>query len=87
MEEAFLHLGGCIGYWGGDVRKIAEDIKACQPTIFCSVPRVYERFHNVVMEKVGVRGGGRRGSAAETGSGGCQIVPRLDNLAGQGSVL
>ncbi len=56
MEEAFLHLGGSIGYWGGDVRRLAEDIRACQPTIFCSVPRIYERFHNVVMEKVGWRG-------------------------------
>ncbi|GAB4818842.1 hypothetical protein N2152v2_005888 [Parachlorella kessleri] len=52
MEETFLRLGGSIAYWGGDVRKLAADIKACQPTIFCSVPRIFERFHSVVMDKV-----------------------------------
>jgi long-chain acyl-CoA synthetase len=54
-EELMLSLGGSIGYYQGDVRKLVDDIAALRPTLFAGVPRVFERIYNGVMEKVGAR--------------------------------
>lgn len=42
-EELFLHFGGAIGYWQGNIAKLVEDISACKPTLFSGVPRVFDR--------------------------------------------
>ncbi|PRW60134.1 acetyl- synthetase [Chlorella sorokiniana] len=44
VEETFLTNGKAIAYWSGEAKGIPADIRACQPAIFCSVPRVLERF-------------------------------------------
>jgi long-subunit acyl-CoA synthetase (AMP-forming) len=36
----------------GDARKLLEDCVALAPTVFCAVPRVYERVYAGVMDKV-----------------------------------
>ena len=53
MEEAFLVLGASIAYWSGDARLLPGDIRAAQPTVFCSVPRIFERFESTIRDKVG----------------------------------
>lgn len=40
-----LAKGGSIGYWQGDVTKVLDDIIACRPTLFCGVPRVFDRIY------------------------------------------
>ena len=57
VEELLLCLGGRIGYWAGDVKKLMSDIEALQPTILPGVPRIFERIYAGVQEKV-LRGGG-----------------------------
>ena len=52
VEECYLHGGAAIAYWSGDAKRLSADIRACRPTIFCSVPRVYERFESTIVEKV-----------------------------------
>lgn len=76
MEELIISLGGCIGYWQGDIASLMDDIAALRPTVlyavlclcwcsflwqcpatcvFChsiGVPRVFERIHSGVMDKV-----------------------------------
>ncbi len=47
-----LHVGASIGYWQGDPKKILDDVDALKPTLFCGVPRVYERVYNGVQDKV-----------------------------------
>jgi hypothetical protein len=37
----------------GDTRKLLDDCAVLQPTVFCAVPRVYERVYSGVMTKVG----------------------------------
>ncbi|GBF91020.1 hypothetical protein Rsub_03875 [Raphidocelis subcapitata] len=44
-EEFMLAQGGCIGYWQGEIPKVLADIAACRPTLFCGVPRVFDRIH------------------------------------------
>ncbi|XP_047149058.1 probable CoA ligase CCL6 [Vigna umbellata] len=44
METYCISKGSSIGFWQGDVRFLLEDVQALQPTIFCGVPRVYDRI-------------------------------------------
>jgi len=44
VEEYMLYVGGSIGYWQGDVKKLMDDLGALRPTIFVGVPRVFERI-------------------------------------------
>eukprot|EP00803_Ostreobium_quekettii_P004187 evm.model.scf_1852.2 EVM.evm.TU.scf_1852.2 scf_1852:22782-32698(+) len=52
LEECVLAMGGRIGYWQGDIRKLPEDIAALKPTILAGVPRVWERMHAKVMSQI-----------------------------------
>jgi len=40
--------GGKIGFFQGDVRKLLDDIKELQPTVFPSVPRLLNRVYDKV---------------------------------------
>ncbi|KAI3429472.1 hypothetical protein D9Q98_005564 [Chlorella vulgaris] len=51
-EELYLYLGASIGYWRGDIKGLMEDIGALRPTLFCGVPRVFDRIYAGVMAKV-----------------------------------
>ncbi|GIL73086.1 hypothetical protein Vretimale_4702 [Volvox reticuliferus] len=52
VEELMLHVGGCVGYWQGDIRKLMDDVGALKPTLFAGVPRVFERVYNGIRDKV-----------------------------------
>ena len=51
-EEMFLYIGGSIGYWRGDIKGLVDDIGALKPTLFCGVPRVFDRIYSGVMDKL-----------------------------------
>ncbi|CAD7700609.1 unnamed protein product [Ostreobium quekettii] len=51
-EELFLHLGGAIGYWRGDIAGLVDDMAALQPTMFVGVPRVFDRIYARVTSQV-----------------------------------
>lgn len=38
------HRGAAIGFFSGDVTRLLDDIAALRPTIFCSVPRLWNRI-------------------------------------------
>lgn len=44
METYCISKGSSIGFWQGDVRFLMEDVQALKPTIFCGVPRVFDRL-------------------------------------------
>ncbi|KAK7111907.1 long-chain-fatty-acid--CoA ligase 5-like isoform X1 [Littorina saxatilis] len=55
--ERLLHgviymLGAQIGFFQGDVRKLMDDIKELQPTLFPCVPRLLNRFYDKVLTGV-----------------------------------
>lgn len=61
VEEAVLAIGGCIGYYSGDLHKLMEDVGQFKPTVFAGVPRIYERVYTGVFEKVcGLSGQGQQ---------------------------
>ena len=53
VEHGMLSVGASIGFFGGNIRKLTDDILALKPTIFCGVPRVYQRFYEGAFSKVG----------------------------------
>lgn len=51
-----LNLGCSIGYFGGDVTRLFEDMEILKPTYFPTVPRLLARFHNVVTNQISKAG-------------------------------
>jgi len=47
-----VNAGGCIGFYGGDVLKLKDDLQALRPTVFCSVPRLYSKFYDAIKKGI-----------------------------------
>jgi len=52
VQVGMLVGGGAIGFSQGNIKKLTDDIKTLEPTIFAGVPRVFTRMHEVVMDKI-----------------------------------
>eukprot|EP01104_Vermistella_antarctica_P009554 TRINITY_DN2470_c1_g2_i2.p1 TRINITY_DN2470_c1_g2~~TRINITY_DN2470_c1_g2_i2.p1 ORF type:complete len:618 (+),score=55.64 TRINITY_DN2470_c1_g2_i2:396-2249(+) len=55
--ERIIHIliygsGAKIGFWHGDVRELFRDIQELRPTVFASVPRLFNRLYEKVLHKV-----------------------------------
>jgi long-chain acyl-CoA synthetase len=57
VQSAVWMTGACVGFYQGDTLKLIEDIKALRPTIFPSVPRLYNRIYDKIMGGVEETGG------------------------------
>ncbi|KAL4446543.1 hypothetical protein ABPG74_005481 [Tetrahymena malaccensis] len=49
--SCMLYLGIQIGFYRGDTRQLKDDLELLKPTIFASVPRVYNRFYDMIKAK------------------------------------
>ncbi|KDD76920.1 AMP-binding enzyme [Helicosporidium sp. ATCC 50920] len=89
-EELMLYSGASIGYWGGDVKALMNDLAALRPTVFASVPRVFDRVYSAVhgrLEKGGFFkralfnwGYGRKLDALRKGAAAHKAAPIFDRL-------
>ncbi|XP_074285832.1 putative CoA ligase CCL6 [Silene latifolia] len=61
METFSISRGASIGFWQGDVRYLLEDLQELKPTIFCGVPRVFDRLYSGILSKVSSSGLLRKG--------------------------
>ncbi|CAK9259791.1 unnamed protein product, partial [Sphagnum jensenii] len=52
-----LHHGVGVGFYQGDVLKLMDDIEALKPTVFFSVPRLYNRIYDKITSAVKASGG------------------------------
>ncbi|KAK3118963.1 hypothetical protein QOZ80_9BG0711490 [Eleusine coracana subsp. coracana] len=52
IENYCISKGASVGFWQGDIRYLMEDVKVMKPTIFCGVPRVYDRIHTGINQKI-----------------------------------
>jgi long-chain acyl-CoA synthetase len=54
-----IHLfkGAALGYYQGDTAKLLDDIAELKPTVFCSVPRLFNRIYDKVLAGVRQKGG------------------------------
>lgn len=61
FERVIIHhliMGNCrIGFYQGDTTKLLDDIQILRPTIFISVPRIFNKLYHSVMAKVKETGG------------------------------
>lgn len=57
IETYCIYKGASIGFWRGDVRYLMEDLQELKPSIFCGVPRVYDRIYTGTLAKVSAGGG------------------------------
>ncbi|GMH39572.1 hypothetical protein BSKO_07470 [Bryopsis sp. KO-2023] len=46
------HEGVAVGFYHGDVQELLDDIMELRPTIFCSVPRLWNRIYDKVMSQM-----------------------------------
>lgn len=42
---SLLFFGAAIGFYGGDIMKMKDDLQILKPTLFVSVPRIYNKFY------------------------------------------
>ena len=51
-----LVLGAQVGYYSGSNDRLIEDAQELRPTMFCAVPRIYEKIHQLVLDTVSKKG-------------------------------
>jgi len=56
VMNTVLSVGGAAGFYRGDVRKLFDDIECLQPTLFVSVPRLWNRLYDKVMGTIQTKG-------------------------------
>jgi len=56
MEITCVRAGGRVGYFRGDTLLLLEDIGACRPTVFCGVPRLFNRIYYKIMTQINESG-------------------------------
>ncbi|KAL5070157.1 hypothetical protein RYX36_021044 [Vicia faba] len=52
-----VYFGIAVGFFQGDNLKLIEDLAVLRPTIFCSVPRLYNRIYAGIINAVKTSGG------------------------------
>ncbi|KAI8815021.1 hypothetical protein BJ742DRAFT_782017 [Cladochytrium replicatum] len=52
-----MFVGASVGFYQGDTLKLLDDVAALRPTIFASVPRLYNRIYDRVLASVKAKGG------------------------------
>ena len=59
-QAVALKVGGTLAFWGGDPKRIVDEVAEVAPTHFPSVPRVYEKVHTAVLARMADQGRLRR---------------------------
>lgn len=57
LHGIIIYAGARIGFYRGDTLKLLDDVGELQPTIFASVPRLFNRIYDKVMAGVKEAGG------------------------------
>ncbi|KAA0150037.1 hypothetical protein FNF29_05478 [Cafeteria roenbergensis] len=57
VDAMLIHRGAAIGFFSGDVSLLMDDLATLRPTIFPSVPRLFNRIHDKIKAKVSASGG------------------------------
>lgn len=60
-QLAVLDSGGTLAFWGGDPKRIVDELAEIRPTHFPSVPRIYEKIHTAVLSEAAAQSPIKRG--------------------------
>jgi long-chain acyl-CoA synthetase len=55
-QYATLEAGGTLAFWGGDPKRIVDELAEIRPTHFPSVPRIYEKVHATILGQIAEQG-------------------------------
>lgn len=58
-------FGASVGFFQGDILKLRDDLAALKPTIFISVPRLFNRFYDLINQQLGDLTGAKKLLAAK----------------------
>lgn len=48
LFNQMMRVGGSIGLFSGDITKIKDDLAILKPTVFASVPRLFNKMHDAI---------------------------------------
>ncbi|KAJ3024216.1 Long chain acyl-CoA synthetase 7 peroxisomal [Thoreauomyces humboldtii] len=57
VQVCLTYVGSRIAFYQGDTFKLLDDVAELKPTIFASVPRLFNRIYDKVMQGVKAKGG------------------------------
>jgi len=80
VQACIFHRGAAIGFFSGDVQALLADIAVLRPTVFPSVPRLWNRIHDKVQSQVASSPSLRRFLFNTA------LAAKTDNLHASGSV-
>lgn len=69
-----------FGLYSGDILKLRDDLAVLRPTVFASVPRLYNRFYDGIKHQLSLLEGGKKKLVDWA------IAAKLDNIHKNGSV-
>ena len=52
MAWMCIYSGAAIAFYSGDILKIVDDLKEVRPTVFASVPRLYNKIYDQIKGKI-----------------------------------
>jgi long-chain acyl-CoA synthetase len=52
LQNAVYMVGGCVGFFSGDIKDLADDMRALRPTVFPAVPRLLNRLYDRAQAEV-----------------------------------
>ncbi|XP_075238278.1 long-chain-fatty-acid--CoA ligase 6 isoform X2 [Lycorma delicatula] len=52
-ENGMYLVGGAVGFYSGDIRRLSDDMKALRPTVTPAVPRLLNRMYDKVNNEIG----------------------------------
>ncbi len=61
-QLAVIDAGGTLAFWGGDPKRIVDELAEIRPTHFPSVPRIYEKVHTAVLSEAATQSALKRGA-------------------------
>lgn len=57
VSVCMMYLGASVGFYQGDTLKLMDDMAVLKPTVFISVPRLYNKIYDRVLSGVKTAGG------------------------------
>lgn len=51
-QATIVGMGGKIGFYQGDIKKLVDDMRELKPTIFCTVPRLLNRIYSKINDNL-----------------------------------
>lgn len=53
-ENGLYMVGGSVGFYSGDIKRLSDDMKALKPTVMPAVPRLLNRMYDKVSNQSGI---------------------------------